>query len=182
MSHPFLSNTPSQPQGLGDPNAQFNVYIGNRPNCDLIHANRAVQPLNSSDIGTIGQACGNGWRKVFNVYAKLLFALGRNHFSFNANFPSWQAYRDNELLQMGSRTALWFSPPENTAKPGIELIMGRTYAKSLQLPVSLTWLNEEFALANERNLIVCPYFDYRQLSNQKILYLVDLLTNLKATN
>ena len=167
-------------QGLGERTAQFNVYIANCPDVDLIRASAGVIAMQQGDIHAIGQACGNGWRKVFNVYAKLVYALGREQFSFNAPHSSWQAYRDEELLQRGSRTALWFSPPEPSPKDGVEIIMGRTYAKSLKLPIELNWLNNEFAIAGDRKLIVCPYFDYRQLSNQKILYLVELLTALNS--
>jgi hypothetical protein len=169
-------------QGLGDSSASFNVYIANSPNIDLIQATSGVLALQPGNIHTIGQACGNGWRKVFNVYAKLVFALGRNQFAFNVDYPSWQEYRDGELLQAGSRTALWFTPPNLFPKLGIEIITGRTYAKSLNLSSNFTWLNDEFAHAKDRNLIVCPYFDYRQLSNQKIMYLVDLLSDLDVSS
>jgi hypothetical protein len=47
--------------------------------------------------------------------------------------------------------------------------MGRTYAKDSEM--RLTWLDNEFAYQRERNIVVCPYFDYRQLSNHKIIQL-----------
>lgn len=50
--------------------------------------------------------------------------------------------------------------------------MGRTYARALvnsgRLDVPLTWLDHEFAINAASRVIVCPYFDYRQLSNLKI--------------
>ncbi len=61
--------------GLGDLCAQFNVYIANRPNFSEYSNLDIVSSLSSGEIHGIGQACGNGWRKVFNVYAKLVFAL-----------------------------------------------------------------------------------------------------------
>jgi hypothetical protein len=60
--------------------------------------------------------------------------------------------------------------------------MGRTYAKSLvqskQLTVPLTWLDGEFAINKKERVIVCPYFDYRQLSNIKIVRLATLIKHL----
>jgi len=76
------------------------------------------------------------WRKVFNVYAKLLYALDIELFGFAIHAPSWQKYRDGFLLQKASRTALLFNAPSfdykmNEVKAIIHLIIARTYAKSL---------------------------------------------------
>ena len=49
-----------------------------------------------------------------------------------------------------------------------------------QLHVNFVWIDEEFALDKSQNLVVCPYFDYRQLSNVKIEKLVSLLIELKT--
>ena len=38
--------------------------------------------------------------------------------------------------------------------------------------------NVKFAIDTKNRLIVCPYFDYRQLSNRKIARLADLLLSL----
>ncbi|WP_342804913.1 hypothetical protein [Alteromonas sp. M12] len=161
--------------GLGDENADVNVYIQNRPTFGFEHNQRAVYPLKKGEIYALGQACGNGWRKVFNVYAKLLYALPNKCFEFNNAYASWQQYRDEELLQSRSKTALWFSPPKFQQTNKLHIVMGRTYAKSLSLPNTLEWINPEFAIDLHRRLIVCPYFDYRQLSNSKIIFLVDLI-------
>lgn len=113
-------------------------------------------------------------RKAFNVYAKLLFdwyqLQGRK------NLPeTWQAYRDLELFQSHSQEALLFSPPlfdkENS---GIYIIAGKTYASSLNLP-PLIWLDTHFAINKEYRLIVAPYPDYRQLSNERIARLIELM-------
>jgi hypothetical protein len=44
---------------------------------------------------------------------------------------------------------------------------------------TLVWLDEEFAIDKVSNLVICPYLDYRQLSNIKITRLVELLTELE---
>jgi hypothetical protein len=165
---------------------QFNlaVYIANRPNMLEYQDLSQLTSLTKGEISAIGQACGNGWRKVFNVYAKLLYALAPADFSFSKSAPSWQQYRDDYLLQQHSHTALLFTPPilEKSAKT-LHIICGRTYAKHLlatgKLAVQFKWLDDEFAIDKTNNIIVCPYFDYRQLSNVKIERLAKLLNLLK---
>ena len=172
--------------GLGDVNAKFNVYIVNRPHFAEYLNTTTTTPLAQGEIQAIGQACGNGWRKVFNVYAKLLFALNIEKRVPLNGVQSWQVYRDKYLLQKGSHTRLLFSPPNlnqqgidnNISANSVHIIMGKTYAKSLDISASLNWLDTEFAIDQEHNLIVCPYFDYRQLSNIKIVRLVELIKQL----
>jgi hypothetical protein len=167
--------------GLGDKHATLKVYIGNRPNFTFALDSNSTCPAVADEINAIGNACGNGWRKVFNVYAKLMFELPRKKFPMQMRHMSWQQYRDNELLRSLSSTALMFSPPivDDTAPAHLSIIMGRTYAKSLILPTSMVWKTEAFAIDIEHKLIICPYFDYRQLSNMKISYLVKLMNSLQ---
>ena len=169
-------------QGLGDGAGVMRVYIANRPPFTFIEQNNSIAPLQQSEIYAVGQACGNGWRKVFNVYAKLMYALSpqRAIGMQAAEFASWQAYRDQRLLQKNSATALLFSPsaPDFSDPDVIHLVAGRTFASSLNLPPTLVWLDKEFAIDRDNKLIVCPYFDYRQLSNSKIILLIELITQL----
>lgn len=164
--------------GFGDEQALIRVYVAKRPPMQEYAYLPAMQPLLQGEIALINQACGNGWRKLFNVYAKLLFALPAS-FGFLQQASSWQAYRDSVLLQASSNTALLFSPPPLTPNSdALHIIAGRTYAKALVaagLPLQLNWLNAEFAIDNHNRVLVCPYFDYRQLNNEKIGYLVSLI-------
>ena len=178
--------------GFGCKHYQIAVYIANKPPIEQYQQLTALTPLITGELTAIGQQCGNGWRKVFNVYAKLLYALDRQQFNFSSLAPTWQQYRDNFLLQPHSNTALLFSAPivtqslkslqKSNNKKAVHLIMGRTYAKSLlaqkRLVSELVWLNDEFAIDRAQRVIVCPYFDYRQLSNVKIEYLADLIKGL----
>jgi hypothetical protein len=100
---------------------------------------------------------------------------------------SWQQYRDHALLQNLSNTNLLFCAPQLTHVKDkdkdknynvLHFVMGKTYAKSLNLPSSLKWLDNEFAIDTHNKLVVCPYFDYRQLSNIKIMRLVELIKQL----
>lgn len=169
--------------GLGDAAAALKVYIDKRPPLSEYTELRAVRGLQSGEISAIGKACGNGWRKVFNLYAKLAFALSNCsplQLTRQPNLLTWQQYRDDHLLQEGSRTCLLFSAPfvdrdSSEDFPAVHIVMGRQYAQSMPLSDQLQWLDREFAVIPEKPMIVCPYFDYRQLSNQKLERLVTLV-------
>ncbi|QHJ09836.1 hypothetical protein FX988_00044 [Paraglaciecola mesophila] len=200
-----MKNSVIQHAGLGASQARVNVYIGNRPTYQNFPVIDHRQALHDGDIEAINRECGNGWRKVFNVYAKLIFAWRSADARLNAQLAgaecqSWQAYRDRFLLQESSQTALIFPSLEinNQSVPvhidprhnGNEdvavfhIIMGRTYAKSMLADMANTqalnlhWLDQEFAIDSKARAVVCPYFDYRQLSNIKIIRLVELLMSL----
>ena len=168
--------------GLGDQNARFRVYVENRPKMPQYQQLFDCEPMQPGDIDLIYQHCGNGWRKLFNVYAKLLCALDPKLFHFPTQASSWQQYRDNLLLQKASGTALLFDTPKlNPADNTIHLIAGRTQAKQWieqGLACQLHWLNQEFAIDPSNKLLVTPYFDYRQLSNEKIEFTASLIQNL----
>ncbi len=167
--------------GFGDQNFSIAVYIAKPPPMPEYSNMTTLTPITCEHINTINQTCGNGWRKVFNVYAKVLFALPSEHYSFAKLTATWQQYRDQYLLQHSSKTALLFSPPELTKGDTLHIIAGRTHAKNLinqaMLTAQLDWLDDEFAVDKANKLIVCPYFDYRQLSNIKIARLSQLVAN-----
>jgi len=170
--------------GFGCPNFNFAIYIANQPNMHEYQNIGSILPLTQGEVYAIGQTCGNGWRKVFNVYAKLLFSLNNKDFDYCKKSLIWQKYRDDYLLQNNTQTALLFSPPAITENPDtLHIICGKTYAKELinsgRLKVQLTWLDDEFAIDETNNLIVCPYLDYRQLSNVKIERLSKMLSEFK---
>jgi hypothetical protein len=170
--------------GFGDNDFSFAVYIANKPNMLEYQSLREVTSLVEGEINAINQACGNGWRKVFNVYAKLLYSLDKKYYNFSTFAPTWQNYRDKHLLQAQSKTALLFSAPQLIPnKEVVHIICGKGHAKALinsgKLVDNLIWLDDEFAIDSENKLIVCPYFDYRQLSNIKIERLAGLLQSLK---
>ena len=170
--------------GFGDSDFNFAVYIENKPNVLEYQSLSTVEPLANGEINVINQACGNGWRKVFNVYAKLLYSLDKEYFDFSKQLPTWQDYRDKDLLQAQSQTALLFSAPRlDQNKEIVHIICGKGHAKALisngNLNTNLVWLDEEFAIDSKNKLIVCPYFDYRQLSNIKIERLANLLRSLQ---
>lgn len=163
--------------GLGDINAEFTVYIANRPPLDEYLHLHSVKALQQGDIDAIVSQTGNHWRKIFNLYAKLGFALNTQE------YESWQCYREGFLLSKGSKQALLFSPPDLDRlcldKQGIHIITGRTYAQSLQLDAELesklVAIDADFQIYTNKRLLVVPYFDYRQLSNEKLARLLVLI-------
>ncbi|MEO2279844.1 DUF6942 family protein [Pseudoalteromonas pernae] len=168
--------------GFGDSQAAIRVYVKNRPNLIQFHQLDRLVALNKQAIEQINAEAGNGWRKVFNVYAKWLFALRPQYIDFS-DIRSWQSLRDDVLLTLGSKTALLFSKPDFTM-PALHVIAGRQYAKELaeddSVGINLIWLDDEFAIDTHKNLVVCPYFDYRQLSNIKIDRLCTLIKDMEA--
>jgi len=173
-------------QGFGAGQGLIAIYVENPPSMSEYRNIQSVQELSAGEIDVINQACGNGWRKVFNVYAKILAEWQHPDHHFT-NFKRWQDYRDKVLLQGHSQEALLFSPPNLSEKNyKFHVIAGRTYAKKLLrdhiFTNSLLWLDEEFAIDKVSNLVICPYLDYRQLSNIKITRLIGLLAELERSS
>ena len=181
--------------GLGNSNAKIIFYIRNRPPLDIYQNLTRVKALVPNEITHICHETGNHWRKIFNVYAKLLFELTPKQFT------SWQKLRDEFLLQKHSDNCLLFSEPnlpvirDNVAKTTVSkihdsteikptkklhVILGKGYAEQLGICNDCTWLSHDFAINIELGLIICPYFDYRQLSNIKITQLTGLIRQLTA--
>tara|TARA_B100000459_G_scaffold146183_2_gene111887 strand:+ start:29130 stop:29651 length:522 start_codon:yes stop_codon:yes gene_type:complete len=164
--------------GLGDPQATLRVYLANRPSLEPFAYPGDVMPLADGDIAQINSHEGNHWRKIFNVFAKFLYEL---KFDGTEDFSSWQDYRDSLMLQPGSQVALCYGAPCYGA-PGSEapasqiILMGKQFAEECGFfkTNGAKWLDSRFAI-NDTGVIVCPYFDYRQLSDERIRYLVSLL-------
>lgn len=184
MPLPQTKNASEPVIGLGNINANLRVYIENIPPLPQYQNLTLVNPIQNGDIQQIGQLTGNHWRKIFNVFAKLLFEYNPQ------NFVTWQNLRDESLLQKQSNTCLLFSgvtfeeikigdTNANKSKM-ITIIMGKTYANKLGIDKHCYWLSESFAINTAKNIIICPYFDYRQLSNIKVTQLVQLIKQLEA--
>jgi len=162
--------------GFGAGASRVNFYIANRPPLDDYPLMSELRGLATGELGHIVANTSNHWRKVFDVYAKLLFDwYGLQKRSDLP--PSWQALRDRELFQQDSQAALLFSAPQFHQDDSIHIIAGKTYAAHLRLP-PLTWLDAYFAVNQEHRLIVAPYPDYRQLSNERIARLLGLMRTL----
>ena len=160
--------------GLGSLNAPIYFYIENIPPLPFYQKLDGMYGMQGEDIYQIGQQTGNHWRKVFNVFAKLEFERAPQ------GFDTWQQLRDTGLLHAQSQQCLLFNGDESyhastaTIDDKIHVIIGKTYATKLGIADKCLWLNEYFAIDHASKTIICPYFDYRQLSNIKISQLVRL--------
>ncbi|WP_394203430.1 DUF6942 family protein [Marinagarivorans algicola] len=190
--------------GLGVSQAPLAIYMANRPVNDHYPTLNHLQPLAPGELSHIVANNTNHWRKVFNVYAKVLWQLkwhqkwpcghylkghplycelnsGRTP-TTQSSAQSWQEYRDTQLLQAHSHEALLFSAPHFgpafQSQPHIKIIAGKTYAAALKLP-PLTWVDAYFAVNQEAHLVVTPYLDYRQLSNERIETLAAIIEGFK---
>ncbi|MFY0664528.1 MAG: hypothetical protein JXQ97_07880 [Natronospirillum sp.] len=163
----------SQPVGFGAVHSPIRFYIANRPPLDDYPSLDRLQSLVPGEIAHIVQHTSNHWRKVFNVLAKVLFDwYGQQG---HDDLPeSWQAYRDQVLLQSHSQEALLFSAPDFSQSEPVHIVLGKTYAAALELP-PLNWLDSHFAVNQAHRLVVSPYPDYRQLSNERIGRLIELI-------
>lgn len=154
--------------GFGDERFTLAIYIANRPAVDVYSNLDHLRPLGCGEIQHIVSHTGNHWRKVFNVYAKFICQLKAAR---GGSTACWQDYRDCRLLQAGSGEALLFSPPQFERSDTLHIVAGKTYAAQLSLP-PVEWLDSSFAINRKQRLIVSPYLDYRQLSNERIHLLV----------
>ncbi len=172
--------------GVSCSQACIRVYIANRPPMEPYEHLESVKVLTQGEVSQIAQHTGNHWRKIFNVYAKFLYGLYSTQQALVVNLHDtqrWQDYRDAILLQANSRSMLLFSAPKfEKSESDIHIIMGKQYAAQLgfdrETSEELVILDGDFAICKHKKLIICPYFDYRQLSNIKIDRLIALVQEL----
>ncbi len=159
--------------GLGCKDYRLAVYIGNRPILPEFQSLEHLKPLALGEVAFIVDSTGNHWRKIFNIYAKLMYQLEVN------DEASWQNYRDNCLLQQGCGHALIFSniPSVFPISPfsAIRIISGKSYAQTLGVLDETHCIEDGFYIDIPRKIIVTPYFDYRQLSNRKLDMLISII-------
>jgi len=161
--------------GFGSYSAKIKVYFQNRPPLTQYQQLEKLKSLDSGEAAHIANETGNHWRKIFNCYAKFLHELNPK------SADSWQEYRDQNLLQKHANEQLLFSVPDLTVQNSLHIVAGRTYFRSLKLDLKVEWVDQSFAVDLSNQLIVSPYFDYRQLSNQRISQLVTLVNQLSES-
>lgn len=165
-------------RGLGAPNAQLTVYIENTPPLEEYQQLHYRKLMTYEDILDINRQAGNGWRKIFNVYAKFLFELCP---VLPAMFTTWQEFREQALLQSQSNHCLLMSQDKPSFHQrqqqanNVHIIAGKGYAEKLGVAESSHWLTPHFAIDEIKQVIVCPFFDYRQLTNERITMLCRLV-------
>ncbi|MEH6448932.1 MAG: hypothetical protein V7765_09695 [Oleispira sp.] len=162
------------------------VYLANRPPLEDYLNVDVLDRLQSGEIKRIGTETGNHWRKIFNVYAKLIYCLAeKTHHPLLQQHIRWQDYRDQTLLQQGSGTELHLASSSISSSSvitdkWIHIVMGKSFSEGILEGTALEWLDKDFAVNRPQKIIVCPYFDYRQLSNIKIQSLAELIISLRS--
>ncbi|WP_394170065.1 DUF6942 family protein [Saccharospirillum alexandrii] len=156
--------------GLGDRSPLLVVCTPHRPPGIQSDRSKGVLPLVRNQLEQLTQAGGNHWRKIFNLYAKLLHGLTPLE-------PDWQTCREQRLLQTDSACALVFEQKWIPEPGQLCIVMGQTYGRSLGWMANDQVLPAEhpFVQHPEQAVIVTPYFDYRQLSNARLTSLVQLI-------
>jgi hypothetical protein len=158
------------------------VYLANRPPLAEYLGVDVIDHLPPGEIKRIADETGNHWRKIFNVYAKLIYCLADlTDDPLLQTYSSWQEYRDQALLQQGSETELHLECQliEESPLSPIHIVMGKSFSERILEGTRIEWLDKDFAINREQNVIVSPYFDYRQLSNIKIHALAELILSLQ---
>ncbi len=157
----------SSVSGFGDNSPLLVVFAPHSPPGIQSDRSGDILPLTAKDLHQLVQAGGNHWRKIFNLYAKLLHGLTPLE-------PDWQSCREHRLLRSGSACALVFEQGWRPEPGQLCVVMGQTYGRSLG------WLENDqvlpaehpFVQHPEQAVIVTPYFDYRQLSNARLASLI----------
>lgn len=114
---------------------------------------------------------GNHWRKILTILAKL-----------SADQKDWREYRDAWLLQQDE--CILFRVPESFEENKLYFVCGGQMQSNVQEDRAFVLVDEKGLLKGDRNLIFCPYPDYRQFPNKLIdlnlAYLNQVSENKKA--
>ncbi|CAA0091856.1 Uncharacterised protein [BD1-7 clade bacterium] len=159
------------PGGFGNHSATVRVYLPNPPPVNPFNYPEKIRPLSVADQHVIVTESGNHWRKIFVILAKL-------GLKFRDEGDDWRAYRASRLLSADGEMAVLFSPP-NENFGGVHIVAGKACAELLGVADNVVWLDRYFAVDKVARLIVCPYLDYRQLSDARLDRLLELVASLR---
>ncbi|BCE00968.1 DUF6942 family protein [Marinicellulosiphila megalodicopiae] len=160
--------------GFGATDGTFTVYCANTPSTTALDPHK-ITPICYQDIEQINSDNGNGWRKIFNVYAKILFEIN------SMTFKDWQSLRNEYLLQTHCAHSLILNPIDITKTQNVQLIMGKGFALSFFDEPDIQWITPKIAhvkLADYPNTFITPYFDYRQFNNADITEFANIIKNI----
>jgi len=162
MNHPKI--------GFGNHNPRWVLHIANRPALAEFQHD-VFRALTRGEAAEIIKATSNHWRKAFSIMAKISFAL------FDTGCATWQEYRDTKLLTEEGFESVSFEPFQTNQLNAFSIVCGFAYAEQ-QLEVSklIPHIEQPKLLISETDdVIVTPYFDWRQLTNEILATLVTVL-------
>ena len=161
----------SYPQiGFGSKKPRWVLHIANRPELEEFQHD-VYKTLSNGEAAEIITVTSNHWRKAFSIMAKISFAL------FETGCDSWQEYRDTKLLTKEGFEAIDFEPYQASTDSQLALICGFGYAEQqVDLQRLIPHIKHSKLLIDEdKNFIVTPYFDWRQLTNEILASLVAVM-------
>jgi len=132
---------------LGPQSAELVLYLPNRP---TVFSGDPEAP----DISQLITDNGNHWRKIFSILAKIQYLAG-----------PWQSYRDQQLLQHAE--AISFDN-QLVSTAGWHIAAGKQTWERLKLSPEdgFRALDDSGRCWVRDQIILTPYFDYRQLPNE----------------
>ena len=158
---------------LGEAHAALTVCVEHQPRWPEPAFASGRSTLYPGELAKLVDANSNHWRKIFNVYAKLLYALRPDAAT------DWRALREQQLFQPGQQHGLRMGSTlaeEVNQRAGLSLIAGKQYANALGLLNQATSLAPGIFLHDDRACLITPYFDYRALSDANITRLAQIIT------
>ena len=159
--------------GFGCVNPHWVLHIANRPELEQFEHDDFRQ-LKTGEVKEVIASTSNHWRKVFSIVAKISFAL------FETGCETWQEYRDTHLLTDKGFEAISYLPYKlEKNNKLLSIVCGFSYAET-QLQLSQLVPHQAFpkllALPGT-NCFVTPYFDWRQLNNEHLAVLINMMEN-----
>ena len=161
--------------GIGVEQPKLVLYIQNRPPLEYFTDLNSYRSANKNEICDIIDQCGNHWRKIFSIFAKLAFAT--THHECN----SWQEYRDNILLTQNGHEAIIFQNKLQVFPcEAHHLICGKTFFDEFNFDENeFHNLDENEKVKHREKILQTPYFDYRQFNNalvEKVVNHIEVMT------
>lgn len=165
MKHPKI--------GFGNTLPKWTLHIANRPDLEPFEHD-IFRQLELGEAAQIIQQTSNHWRKVFSIMAKISFAL------FDTGCDTWQQYRDTKLLTREGFEAINFEVYQVGQLSTLSIICGFQYAEQqVELAKLIPHIEQpKLLIAEHKELIVTPYFDWRQLNNEMLAHLVAMLKHI----
>jgi hypothetical protein len=153
-----MSIASNKNQNLGSEKAEIVLYLPSSP---------IINPLmdkQKPDIKQIIEDNGNHWRKILTIFAKLTCVNSQ-----------WRNYRDKQLLQC--RELICFDDSLIVAK-GWHIVAGKASWARLGIDQQqFEPIDEQGRAWHKGNVLLTPYFDYRQFPNQLIKEVLSQLEN-----
>ena len=150
--------------GIGSTKPQLVLYIDKRPSVASVLQLEKLRPAFTGEVPALIEKCGNHWRKIFSILAKLSFGLDTR------GCCSWQHYRDEVLLtEQGAEALLFCNELKEFSSQPFHLIGGERFFKEFDFAgEDFCELDAAGKVRFSGRVFQTPYFDCRQFPNALI--------------